>query len=341
MNRRGAILVISLIVCFAGGGWAGEAEQALRIRNLYQSGDVELADRMFEEFHDRFPKSAQLCPLLLKAGLAPRSIFEARQRLERVIEQCPDGEEEPEAMAELAVLQHLAGNDRASYLLCREFLAHHAEHPTAPTVWLLKGALELQLPAGSTSEDSYAVFLQKYPGHAATAEALGGAGDSHLRRERWEEARQAYLKALTGNPNPLDLPRIYYHLGMAAEKLERRDEADYYYREVIRQWEGTTLARRAKERLDNASVRIGRGAKTAPLAVPARYAIAVGRFPSLAAAEEAAQPYLAAGLRVHYILAGKSCELLVGEFASAATAETFGREIAERFRVQVQIRQLP
>jgi hypothetical protein len=57
---------------------------------------------------------------------------------------------------------------------------------------------------------------------------------------------------------------------MAAEKARATGRADYYYREVIRQWEGTTLARRAKERLDNASVRIGRGAKTAPLAVPAR-----------------------------------------------------------------------
>jgi hypothetical protein len=187
MNRRGAILVISLIVCFAGGGWAGEAEQALRIRNLYQSGDVELADRMFEEFHDRFPKSAQLCPLLLKAGLAPRSIFEARQRLERVIEQCPDGEEEPEAMAELAVLQHLAGNDRASYLLCREFLALMPSIPRRRPSGCSKALWSCSCPPAPRRRQlrGFSTKISRTCGHA---EALVGAGDSHLRRERWRGA---------------------------------------------------------------------------------------------------------------------------------------------------------
>lgn len=341
MKRRGAILILFLVCCFPGAVRAGETEQALRIRNLYQSREIELADRMFSEFRDRFPESAQLCPLLLKAGQAPRPIFEARQKLEEVVERCPDTIEEAAALAELATLQHLSGNDRAAYLLCREFMERFPEHPAAPNVLLLKGALELQLPAGSTPDDSYAMFLKKYPGHPGAVEALVGLGDSRLRREQWEEASRAYLEALSGNPQALDLPRIYYHLGLAADKLGRQDEAQYYYREVIRQWEGTTLAWRAKERLDNASTQAGRGAETAPLVPPMRYAVAVGQFPSLMEAEKAAKTYIAAGLRVHYILEGKRCELLVGEFSSATGAETFSKEIAGRYHVKVRIRQLP
>jgi tetratricopeptide (TPR) repeat protein len=224
---------------------------------------------------------------------------------------------------------------------CNEFLDRYPDNENTPALLLLRGAAELRLPAGSTGGDSFARFLAKHPNHPATATALVGLGDTQLRQGDWPAAEEAYLRALAAGPDGVPLPEVYLHLGHAAEKQGKKDMARKYYEELVQNWGDTTAATQAKDRLET-SLAVHAGlADAQALWNKERYAASLGVFPSLTDAEEAAKRFTAAGMRVHLLLQGKACELMVGEFDSEAAAALFAGELARRFQVQARPSRLP
>jgi tetratricopeptide (TPR) repeat protein len=314
-------------------------DEAAQILKLYQERQTAQADARLDAYLQKNPEADSRCGLLLAAATADRSLFDARQRLRQTADQCEKSPEGAKALAELARVLHLAGQDRPAMLVCDEFLAKHPNDAQAPAVLLLRGAAELRLPAGATASDSFTRFLARYPGDPRAAEALAGLGDVKLRRGDYRDAEEAYLRALAAAPGSLDLPRVYFNLGTAAEKQGRRDAARRYYEELIRSWGDSAVAAQARDRLDSA---LAAGpASGQPLVEREKYAASVGVFPSLQKAEAAAEKFTAAGMRVHLTLRGRACELLVGEFDSEAAAALFAKELAKRYQVVATPARLP
>ena len=126
---------------------------------------------------------------------------------------------------------------------------------------------------------------------------------------------------------------------MTAEKLKNTDKARHYYWELIRLYGESAYAARARDRQETALVVPGVG--VTPPSTQARYAVSVGLFSNIGEAEKQAKMFSEAGHRVHYLLRGTRCELLVGELASERAAQLFAQELAKRYQIKAVPRQLP
>lgn len=331
--------MLVLLICLP--AVAGDDDVAENILKLYATGEIAKADQSLDDFLEAETDPANRCPVLLAAAQADRPFFDAKKRLRECIENCAQRPEEATARAALVRLLHLSGEDRTAINSADEFLRKHPDHPAAPDILLLRGALELRLPLGSTSGRSFATFLAKHPDHPRAAQALAGLGDMKVRQKDWPGAVEAYMRALQANSNILDLPSIYFHLGLAAEKQHRYDMAHHYYRLLVQNWPETLVAWRAKDRLESTLFRDGGPTEIRPPKSKARFSLSVGVYENLAAAERASGSFSAAGLRVHLVLRGKRCELLVGEFDTESDAENFANELTRRFHVETVAKRLP
>jgi len=334
--------LIAILVVFAtGAAFAAPEDEAARILELYRTGQVAAADQRLADWLVTGPTAEALCPALLAAAAADRPLLDAKKRLRTCLEQCAERPEAPSAHAAQIRLLHVAGEDRAALSACDEFLEQFPNDAAAPEILLLRGAVELRLPVGATSGQSFATFLARYPGHPGAARALAGMGDSKIRVREWEAAEQAYLRALQADAEALDLPSVYFHLGHAAEMQGKGDVARHYYRVLVERWPETLVAWRAKDRLES-TLAVGRELRGVEPVLPReRFAASVGLYASLPDAEQAAQRFTAAGLRVHLRVQGKKCELLVGEFDSESAAKSFAEELAKRFQVRAVPKRLP
>lgn len=340
MQRYVLSLLVAVSMLVAGTA-AADDDPLVTITTLYRNGQVAAADQQLDAFLSLHPDTEQRCPLLWLAAEAERPLSSAKNAMRKCVAQCAGRPEAALAHAAQVRLLHLVGEDRAALAACDEFLAAYADDPAAPELLLLRGALELRLPRGSTSGHSFATFLAKYPGHPLAARALSGLGDSKIRSRDWEAAEQAYLRALQADPEALDLPSVYFHLGHAAEMQGKGEVARHYYRVLVDKWPETLVAWRAKDRLES-TLAVGREMLGVEPVLPGeRYAASVGVFPSLGEAERAARRFTDAGLRVHLRVRGKRCELLVGEFDSEQTAKVFAEELAKRFQVRAVPQRLP
>ncbi len=339
MRRLTTISALCLLLLgIAANGLAGDED---RILSLYRQGKTAAADRLADTYLADGRKPEEACPVLLAGALADRPFLSAKNRLRQCIETCRKQPEAARARAAMARLLHLAGENRNAMVIVNEFLEKHPDDSATPEMLLLRGALELRLPPGATSGRSFATFLAKYSGHPLAAQALAGVGDIKIRQRDWQGATDAYHRALRANPAILDLPTIYFHLGLAAEHLGNQDMARHYYDQLLRDWPNAPVAWRAKDRLDSA-LAIGRGiTDTRPLASSEKWAASVGVFDSLADAEHGALRFTEAGMRVYMILRGKRCELLVGQFDSEQAAKLFANEVAQRFGVRAAPQRLP
>jgi len=337
LRRLGFLLLLLMPLA----AWAGEDEDAQAVSAAYQAGDIAAADARLAAFLETYPQSPQRCPLLLTAALAPRSQSEAISRLRSVAQDCSAEPPGAEALASLAHLLHLAGQESAAYQVCRDFGQRYPEAPQAPDILLLQGALEMRYRGGVQAGNAYASFLAKYPAHPRAVVALVGVADAKVKRGEWADAHQAYLQALQTDPSQLDLPEVYFHLGMTAEKMGRKDAARHYYRELIKLFGDSDFAVRARDRLDTA---LATGSR--PLTQPAangegNFAVSLGVYESMAEAEQAAQKYMAAGHKINYILQGTRCELLVGRFDSEPAARLFAQELAKKYNVSAVPKRIP
>ncbi|NLH50088.1 MAG: tetratricopeptide repeat protein [Myxococcales bacterium] len=331
-------LVLWLLPAIAG---AGPEEDAARLRRLYEQGQVAEADPQLAEFLQSHPADEIACPLELSAALAVRSVYDAKTRLRQTADHCATRPEGVRALVELARLLQLAGYDRPALAVCEEFFTRYPDAEDAPAMLLLKGSLELRLPLGATAGDSFAAFLAKYPDHPAIAEALAGLAGQKIRQGDWRGAEEAYRRALATDAGALDLPQVYFHLGLAAEKLGQKDAARHYYRELTQRWSDSLFAWRAKDRLDSTLAVGERLTVGPPEATTEKYAVSVGLYATLAEAEQAAKRFSEAGMRIHLLLNGQQCELLVGEFDSEQTALVFAQELGKRYQVATRPKRLP
>ncbi len=336
--RRLGLLLLLLTPLAA---WAGEAEDAQAVTAAYRSGDPTEADARLAAFLQQYPQSPHRCALLLTAALATRSQSTAISRLRGVEQECAAEPQGAEALAALAHLQHLAGQESAAYLVCRDFGQRYPDAPQAPDILLLQGALEMRYRGGMQAGNAYASFLAKYPAHPLAVVALVGVADAKVKRGEWAEAHQAYLQALQTDPSRLDLPEVYFHLGMTAEEMGHKDAARHYYRELIKLFGDSDFAVRARDRLDTA---LATGSR--PLSQPAangegNYSVSLGVYESMAEAEQAAQKYMAAGHKINYILQEDRCELLVGKFDSEPAARLFAQELAKKYNVSAVPKRIP
>jgi tetratricopeptide (TPR) repeat protein len=315
---------------------------AAAILSLYEKGNVAEADGRLAALLEQTPAASQRCELFLAAASADRAAWDAKRRLRATIETCGGTDQAAQAWARLIKLLHAGSEDRAAMSACDEFLDQYPDNKDAAEILLLKGALELRLPPGATSGRAFAQFLARFPDDPRAAQALAGLGDIKIRERDWDGAAQAYLRALQANPNILDVPSIYFHLGLAAENQGNKDMARHYYQQLQENWTDTMVAARAKDRLDS-TLSIGRDLRAGGESTLGgeRYGVAVGFFASLAEGEVASSRFTAAGMRVHLILRGKRCELLVGEFESEHAAKLFAPELAKRFSVQAVVKRLP
>ena len=341
MNKTLAISIFLALWLLPAVAGAGPEEDAVRIRQLYEQGQTAEADARLAALI-QLPAAAELaCPLELTAALAERPVYDAKTRLRQVADRCATRPEGVRALTELARLLQLAGYDRQALAVCEEYFTRYPDADGAPAMLLLKGSLELRLPLGATAGDSYAGFLAKYPDHPAIAEALAGMASQKIRQGDWRGAEEAYRRALATDAGALDLPQVYFHLGLAAEKLGQKDAARHYYRELTQRWTDSLFAWRAKDRLDS-TLAVGERLTVGPPATAAeKYAVSVGLYATLAEAEQAAKRFAEAGMRIHLLLSGQQCELLVGEFDSEQTALVFAQELGKRFQVTTRPKRLP
>jgi tetratricopeptide (TPR) repeat protein len=333
------LLISALCLRWPAAARASDPE-ADRILQMYQTQQTAAADAAADAYLTEHSASDQRCALLLAGASAERALFDARPRLRRTADQCATAPEGARALAELAQLLHLAGQDRAALATCDEFAEHYPDHDLAPHVMLLRGAAELSLPAGSVAGDAYQKFLAKWPDSPRAAEALAGLAESRMRQGNWQAAEAAYLRALAAAPDALDLPAAYLSLGLAAEKQGRKDAARRYYRELTHDWPDADAAVQARERLEGA-LAVGQALAATPPVEKEKYAASVGVFPSLRDAERAAEKFTAAGMRVRLVLHGRQCELMVGEFDSEPSAALFAQELTKRFQTPAAPALLP
>lgn len=323
------------------GVWAGETEDAQTIFAAYQSGDLAVADPLLDSFLKKHPQSPQRCALLLAAAVAPRVQSVSISRLRTAEQECVAEPQGAEALSTLAHLLHLGGQDSAAFQVCRDFHQRYPDAPQAPDILLLQGALEMRYRGGAQAGNAYASFLAKHPAHPLAVVALVGVADAKVKRGEWTEAHQAYLQALQTDPTQLDLPKIYFYLGMTAEKIRRKDAARHYYRELIKLFGNSDYAVRARDRLASTLATGSRPLSQPPSSGVDNYAVSLGTYTSMAEAEQAAQKFLAAGHKINYILQGNHCELLVGRFDSEPAARLFAQELAKKYNISAMPKRIP
>ena len=334
-------IILCTVLPSATGAAEDDPQKVQQILTLYQSGQTTQADSLLVDFRGVNPTSPELCKLELAASRVPRPLFEAINRLRKTSGECQDRPEGPLAKADLARLYHLSGQDTSAYDVCRDFLLQYPGHAETPEILLLQGALEMSGKGGSRAGNSYAAFLAKYPGHPKALIALVGVADAKVMHGDWAGAHQAYLRALEANPTPLDLPKIYFHLGLTAEKLGQPNTARHYYQELIERFGDTAFAARAKDRLDSVFALDG-PVQVQPQRAPVnKYALSVGSFANLEEAENAGLRFAGAGYKIHFLMRDSVCELLVGEFDSEQAAQALARELYQRYQIQATPRLLP
>jgi len=331
--RRLALLILTFLLVMAWSARAGETEDAQKILSLYASGETDAGDVALNTFLAAHPASTRRCELLLAGGRAPQPFFDAIRRLRRTMEACQGQPEAAQALADVARLSHLSGQDLAAFDACRDFLAQYPENELAPQVLLLQGALEMQYQGGRLAGNSYALFLNRYPDHPQAVLALVGVADAKVKHGDWAGAYQAYLQALRAGPDALDMPKVLFYLGQSSEMMADEPRARHYYQELVRLYGDTAYAARARDRLENVLSIGHERVRPPPDTSAARFSVQAGVFRSLAEAERAAQPFVDAGHKVRYLMRDERCVLLVGEFGSETDARIFAEELSRRYHV--------
>jgi TolA-binding protein len=329
-------LILPFLLCALLIAWparAGEAEDAQKI--------LASADAQLDRFLTAHPTTTHRCELLLAAARAPQPLFDALRRLHRTLDACAGQPQAPQALADVAMLNHLSGQDLAAYAVCRDFLAQYPDHELAPQVLLLQGALEISYQSGRFAGNSYALFLSRYPQHPLTAVALVGVADAKLKHGDWSGAHQVYLQALHAAPDTLDMPKVLFNLGQTAEMMGDEPRARHYYQEDIRLFGESVYASRARDRLDSVLANGPPREPPLPDHVEARFAAQVGVYNSLAEAEHAGRPFREAGYPVRFLLRTERYLLLVGEFRTEADARIFADELTRRYGVRATAAPLP
>lgn len=336
-----ACLFSLLIILLPAWAAAGEIDEADQVLSCYRNGDLDEGDRFLESFLRNFPESERRCELLLAAAAVPRPLFDSIRRLRRVISDCGTCSATAAAMARLARLYHLSGQDRSAYNTCRDFLSEYPEHELAPEVLLLQGSVEMNYEGGRLAGNSYAIFLAKYPDHPQANSALIGVADAKVKQGDWVGAHQAYLRASDADNTSLEMCKVLFYLGYSSEMIGDRQRARHYYQELIRLYADSPYSQRARQRMDTVLAVGGRGMSPPADLAAARFAVQVGRYRTFNLAKKAAGQYLAAGYKVHYLMRGEGCLLLVGEFDAEVDARLFARELAERYQVSAVPMLLP
>ena len=338
--RRGIVSCLLIALFAAAIASAGETEDAEKILAAYAAGNVETADTALNAFLTAYPNSPRKCDLLLAGGRAPQPLFEAIRRLRRTVDTCSGQPAVAPALAEVARLSHLSGQDLAARGACRDFLTQFPDHELAPQVLLLQGALEMSYQGGRLAGTSFAQFLEKYPDDPQRVLALVGLADAKVKHSDWSGVHQAYLQALQAGPDALDMPKVLFYLGHTAEMMGEQGRARHFYQELLRLYPNTAYSARARDRLDTV-LTVGSRRMQPPEVAEMRYTVFAGRYATLAEAEKAAQRFAEAGHKTRCYLRSGSCELLVGVFETETDARLFAEELSRRYGISAQAVPMP
>ena len=81
------------------------------------------------------------------------------------------------------------------------------------------------------------------------AQQVKGIGDFYMKRDEWESAAERYRSILNEYPGlGLDAQALY-QLGVCYDEMNRAEEAESIYQDIVQNYRDTDLAQDAAERL--------------------------------------------------------------------------------------------
>jgi len=102
--------------------------------------------------------------------------------------------------------------------------------------------------------DGFQMFVQQFPRLPQSPNAVFNIGMSYYNLNKWNEARDAFLKVINEYPQAQGptLPDAYYKLGQTYERLNQVDNAKKAYEAAVQKFPGnaSTLSSQALQRLN-------------------------------------------------------------------------------------------
>jgi tol-pal system protein YbgF len=102
--------------------------------------------------------------------------------------------------------------------------------------------------------DGFRMFVQQFPRLPQAANAVYNIGMSYYNVNKWNEARDAFLKVINEYPDAqgTTLPDAYYKLGQTYERLNQVENAKKAYEAAVQKFPGnpSTLSGQALQRLN-------------------------------------------------------------------------------------------
>jgi tetratricopeptide (TPR) repeat protein len=312
------------------------------ILSLYQSKDPAQGDLALKAFEAENPQSPHLAMLWLTAGRAQTSLLQAVPCFRKVTESFPDSPQAPLAQIEMAQMHFVCGNVPTAAAEARRFLAIYPRHERKLDALLLLGAIDTQAGRIRSAANRYAEATVLCSDSPRVAEAYVGLGDCKFRMDDLTGAKEAYYKALDKGTAILDVGKVYYQLGLIAQKRNRIAESRRYFMLLARHYPHSRYSKLAAETLASLEETRGSGAMNdqllAPLSLPrATFSVKTAAFDTREKADKFSQRFTKAGHKVTIHQRNDRFMVMVGRFSSEMDAFFFAEQLQKKFGVKTEI----
>lgn len=197
-----------------------ESERAL--------GRTDLARGRYESIVERFPKSAQAAPALLRLGEMAREagrLEEASGLFRRVAAEYPKNEAAGEALKASALARAKAGDAKGALEDWEALLGRKMEDEPAAEARLQKALVQIELKKAKDAMETLDALLADRPGGVQTARAQYWRGVLFSEKSKWSEAEGALRASLAAAPDVQTASLARLRLAVVLQRQDRMDEA--------------------------------------------------------------------------------------------------------------------
>ncbi len=99
------------------------------------------------------------------------------------------------------------------------------------------------------ARDSFSLFVERYPKHALTSNAVYWIGESYYTDKNYDQAILEFQKVIKNYPDKEKVASAMLKQGMAFINLKDAKSAKYILKELIKQYPASDEAKRAKDQL--------------------------------------------------------------------------------------------
>jgi outer membrane protein assembly factor BamD (BamD/ComL family) len=314
-----------------------------RIQNLLDGPKLKKAISALDKFTRDNPDHESLPALWLQAARAQKTPVQAIPIFRRVTDDYPDSPQAPIAQIELAQLFFVGGNQTAAAAEAKRFCEKYPNHPAGFDAWLLRAAVDAQTGKIRSAANRYAETAVRYSGRRDVGKAYVGLGDSKFRLDDFAGAQVAYWRALQVKDPTIDYGKVYFQLGLIAQKRNRPAQAHRFFLLLIQQYPNSRFSVQAKKVLR--AMEAGRGASSmgvqgtlAPLSIPkTTFTVRVKSTGDPTVAQAVADKFTDAGHKAFVRFVNDRFEVFVGTFTGEMDAFFFAEQVEKKFGVKTEI----